>query len=1146
MGVQSQFAHIHRSFTLLSHSRQALATSSYAKLQAPNKVNANDIADEKRELARIESVDQALKNDLLVQIGYLPLTMHWSLPNGLLPDQVWVGVFGTLAAACGLRGVHITIGASPLPLRTDSPIQIYPSGSNHETHLPASPTHLSSVNYHLQLATSSLSPIRQARLAYPQSLTRTQKLGSMSIPNDHPSTPPEAEPFFPLITPRRTPSPLPNSEAKTWVPLFISRNPNSPLLTATVLPPTPRREASFPGSTTGYSPPSDSSNSLNSASGSGSDDENGNTLQPWGSRRGTLVTASGIDPRAASPRLDGVGPVPRGWSAPGNNGGRTSGVDQRGHVRKRSSQSVVSAMPGLGVAIPGMSDRLIGMERKHSLTSFMQQERKNDAHNNGGYATMDQRRPSHASKYRKQLADEKAKVWMIACRSTVAFLALCLFVACVNLVFSYGLLPPSTTDLLPPAWLDSMVPDSIHGALTLIETVPFSTKSHPRTPHSDDDITLANYLTTRLGSHFSVPLANTPAHLWLSPATNTSIRITTPHLHSFLGNLDFLAETHNTPILASDAYQAQLSPRRKTLAAFANSIYAPVQELKEQKKRRGEGLLPRRTLVTLCMDEGCLEYCRDNQELYCFGGLAVEGMRGARMSKAREMIKMMAAVETLLSGRRVFIADGDVYFRDDPLSSMGDLDDFDIQIPDSWSTSHTKAGFVFLNPTANVISLWERLLQLSRVDDDLESRSWATTNLLLDPMGLNRQVAPEAKDKKSTEDEEDDAVPSGYGQTEFESPWAGGMDVKILDRKRFRTSTGKLEGNAWGRAEAGKAIYFQCKCCEDIATTDYIAGALGYHQPSIAFPSPRSQGGVPHFPMMLTTPLLNGTSADLAFSIGLLLQTAHDTSRSFVPPLKGHLLSTGVDYSDVTTSNETIFIPNKTVEIERYIWRLFPASTWARGFLSSSTASAPIHLSAPVLEPLYISHALSYLGTIHRHSEIAKSSTADLKETLVIDPSDFQTYKEYLQTVIRPFYGTTRVVVVEGMEKVRGRKGWELRDEFAGVTSCEAPEEEVEGRCGKTSNCQTVQMNNLNDFCLWGLTPLPSLSASPPTPGQSIGDSEREEVAWCTQSGHGTRVMPAGTIQGAHWPGDYSAGSFDSCDGDSVEYPGVYVNNGVT
>jgi hypothetical protein len=32
-----------------------------------------------------------------------------------------------------------------------------------------------------------------------------------------------------------------------------------------------------------------------------------------------------------------------------------------------------------------------------------------------------------------------------------------------------------------------------------------------------------------------------------------------------------------------------------------------------------------------------------------------------------------------------------------------------------------------------------------------------------------------------------------------------------------------------------------------------------------------------------------------------------------------------------------------------------------------------------------------------------------------------------------------------------------------------------------------------------------------------IGESERYEVAWCTDQGFGTRTIPPGAIKGAHW-----------------------------
>ncbi|KAG9004408.1 hypothetical protein FRB90_010916 [Tulasnella sp. 427] len=57
------------------------------------------------------------------------------------------------------------------------------------------------------------------------------------------------------------------------------------------------------------------------------------------------------------------------------------------------------------------------------------------------------------------------------------------------------------------------------------------------------------------------------------------------------------------------------------------------------------------------------------------------------------------------------------------------------------------------------------------------------------------------------------------------------------------------------------------------------------------------------------------------------------------------------------------------------------------------------------------------------------------------------------------------------------------------------------------SMCQTLIINSLDDFCLWG----------PPTPNESVGDIEGQMVAWCTKPGHGTRVIPAGAITGAQF-----------------------------
>jgi len=71
----------------------------------------------------------------------------------------------------------------------------------------------------------------------------------------------------------------------------------------------------------------------------------------------------------------------------------------------------------------------------------------------------------------------------------------------------------------------------------------------------------------------------------------------------------------------------------------------------------------------------------------------------------------------------------------------------------------------------------------------------------------------------------------------------------------------------------------------------------------------------------------------------------------------------------------------------------------------------------------------------------------------------------------------------------------------AGYNLCNATTE------GPESRCQTGFVNSLEDFCLWGL----------PEPGQTVGDSEAEAVAYCTLPGHGTRVIPPGAVYAAQF-----------------------------
>ncbi|KAH7097707.1 hypothetical protein BKA62DRAFT_623515 [Auriculariales sp. MPI-PUGE-AT-0066] len=59
---------------------------------------------------------------------------------------------------------------------------------------------------------------------------------------------------------------------------------------------------------------------------------------------------------------------------------------------------------------------------------------------------------------------------------------------------------------------------------------------------------------------------------------------------------------------------------------------------------------------------------------------------------------------------------------------------------------------------------------------------------------------------------------------------------------------------------------------------------------------------------------------------------------------------------------------------------------------------------------------------------------------------------------------------------------------------------------GPESKCQTLIVNSIKDFCLWG----------PPQRG-TVGDTEGENVAYCSQPTHGARLMLPGTVKSAQF-----------------------------
>lgn len=173
--------------------------------------------------------------------------------------------------------------------------------------------------------------------------------------------------------------------------------------------------------------------------------------------------------------------------------------------------------------------------------------------------------------------------------------------------------------------------------------------------------------------------------------------------------------------------------------------------------------------------------------------------------------------------------------------------------------------------------------------------------------------------------------------------------------------------------------------------------------------------------------------------MGFLLQLAADTERVYVPPLKG-VIETPREGEEGAESEKK----------EKYIWRLFPLSSWSHGLGPGA------HVS--VKEPSFVHHAVQYLHSFSNPSALRQ--IADLSETLYLDLGTVQNYQQAVRVMKRPFFSTTRVVFVEGIKGVMGKEGWALREEFGEgmMRMCKGVEEEqvdVDGH-GEDGKCVEI------------------------------------------------------------------------------------------
>lgn len=405
-------------------------------------------------------------------------------------------------------------------------------------------------------------------------------------------------------------------------------------------------------------------------------------------------SSTGVEPAAASPTISLRPSFSESASSPTSSQTRSApkaASAGESHLRRRSSLSNLHSAVVVEVTVPD-APASSAMQRVSSLTSFMQ-----------GAAPVDKNevraRAKGAPDKPGRLGTRPLPVLLGRSRRRLyTSLARLAGLACLALAFVY-LCRLAAAPLLPKVGGERL--------LITLETVPYPLSTHPRTPRTADQRTLsfADYLTTRLGSHFSSPAGNLPgrskpgSQLWLTTATNQSVAMGARHLVAFIERL----ETTGGP----SAFALS--------RAVGNSPHAPLAALENRAQHS-----TKRVVVTLCQDEACMEFCRRDPTLFCFGGF-FDGRRHRRGATAKvagtgataaEIIKLEGILEAVQSGRRVFWVDECVlslscspprstcptdsaafprcrsgtYFKEDPVPYMGDLGSFDLQIPESWTT----------------------------------------------------------------------------------------------------------------------------------------------------------------------------------------------------------------------------------------------------------------------------------------------------------------------------------------------------------------------------------------------------------------------------------------------------------------------------
>ncbi|GAA5981414.1 hypothetical protein JCM5350_004055 [Sporobolomyces pararoseus] len=407
----------------------------------------------------------------------------------------------------------------------------------------------------------------------------------------------------------------------------------------------------------------------------------------------------------------------------------------------------------------------------------------------------------------------------------------------------FYLTSPSSADRTETSSYDSPEPQTYQDSLW-----PFQ-----RSPRATNESSFTEYLN----SHFPLDSPkHPPPHLWIT--------------------------------LADESFM----PGAENLDVFARQL---------NDERRGKfGRRARETVVvTLCLDEGCLEVC-SNRGMYCYGGF--EATRPEKILKAT-WPKLASLIETLPL-RDVFFVDADVSPRLDPYPHLEPLmEQYDILATENRAFEHINSGFLWMKKSQTTADAWNEVLQMDLKETSRDQYNFNTV------LGTTQaRLIPDFEDPNGL------PLPNDYIAK-------NGLAVHVLDQRLFRLVHNTENDPVYERHDS---INYHTTCADDKWVKLYLAKSEGFWNDVDNYYSQP--------PRLVSIEHISASESQITQLFKVVLAAAYYTGRAVVPP----------EFSTITDLPNSPFVTRRSLST-------FPLSHLERAF------------DVRILEPRYVEHAQAHL-----------------------------------------------------------------------------------------------------------------------------------------------------------------------------------------